>query len=56
MSTCQGLAPSTRAASSSSRGTVLKVWRSRKMPKAEAKYGKPTANTVSRTPSRLIER
>ena len=34
---CQADAPSTVAASSSSRGTVLKVWRSRKMPKAEAK-------------------
>src|SRR5947209_19337022 len=35
-SVCSGVQPSTRAASSSSRGTVLKVWRSRKMPKALA--------------------
>ncbi|MOA47076.1 hypothetical protein D3C78_1696740 [compost metagenome] len=53
---CKALAPSIRAASSSSRGTVLKVWRSRKMPNAEAKYGRPIANTVSRMPSWLIDR
>ncbi|KAG0920654.1 hypothetical protein G6F32_015492 [Rhizopus arrhizus] len=35
-----------RAASSSSRGPVLKVWRSRKMPTADAKYGRPIANTL----------
>ena len=33
---CSTEQPSTRAASSSSLGTVLKVWRSRKMPKALA--------------------
>ena len=50
------LQPSTRAASSSSRGTVLNVWRSRKMPNALAMYGRPIARIVSFRPSAVIVR
>ena len=40
-------APSMAAASSKSRGKARKVWRIRKVPKAEAKYGAITPGSVS---------
>ena len=48
--------PSTVAVSPSSLGTCLNAWRSRKMPKAEAIYGRPIARIVSTMPSSRIVR
>jgi len=48
--------PSTVAVSPSSLGTCLYAWRSRKMPKAEAIYGRPIARIVSTMPSSRIVR
>jgi len=49
-------APSMRAASSSSRGIDLNVWRMRKMPNAEPKYGMPMATIVSTRPMAAMVR
>src|SRR3712207_2104350 len=51
---CQGLAPSTRAASSSSTGSPRKNWRRKKTPNAPAAFGTMTASNVSSQPNEFV--